>query len=162
MSQNQEIPEFARPTAIHGSDPELIAAAEAHDQGELNRQEAARNGKYTGGLESKLLLPEDHVKGEPVDGLWLNKDFNKGIQHGPWKAPQAHIDQFVSGGYTEEEAQQTYGAMKTSQAAGVNSYPFTRVGESGEIAKQAEQEYTDIVKKVGKRVRDQIENEDAA
>jgi len=159
---SQETPEFTRPTTIHGNDPELTKAVEKADDGERRRREWESQGHYAGGMDHPFIAPEDHVQGEPIIGIPINENFNKGIQHGPWKASRTELDRYVANGFSEDEGQQLHGLMATQRAAGINTYPFSDIGESGEIRKEANKEYDDIVKKVGKRVRGQIEKEEAA
>ena len=81
------------------------------------------------------LLPEGYIPGEPIVGMPLNPDFNKGVEPGPHMINDGAVQEMVRAGWTEDAARQALDARAKQAAMGRNTYPLYPGSVGGELGK---------------------------
>ncbi len=132
MTVNQGEADTRLATQLTGSDPELSKKAETLNDGEY--------------------LPRDYVMGRAVTGLTINVAFNRGVEHGPWKASDMDLQQYVDEGWTRDEALAYLDLCEKVRRIGANTYPFGATGELAAVVKSL----NDEARKIGHRVEERL------
>lgn len=124
-------------------DTRLAAQLSGSDLELSKKAEKLNNGEY---------LPIGHVMGEAVAGLTINAAFNRGVEHGPWKAPDSQVQQLINEDWTRDEALAYLDTREKELRIHDNAYPFGPSHESAVVAKGLNDEAHEIGQRVEARI----------